>query len=1285
MLLHVVVFTLHVMISLSTMNQLSRISFVWLMLLSVNIDPMTIRTTSAFLVERRSLKPRTQPIIKQAEAPVQISYLLPEGRPSLTDRDNVLLYSSRVDTDEQEVTRESGTTVEKTASSILVDTQKPLSSSDDEENNNINNNKLPSNKNVTRLASLFVFQYYCILKQDELLLNDPDIPDTQKNEPMSRRLAAHKRFGCSPLQYYMLLNNNTTSKVYDGKSIVSAKTTTLESVAEIIEIYRDNNEQHVDTREENIIQNNAMETLALHLGDPALYSVVDNNDDGNAVSTTLDDAVNNNTLEFHVGTPKFHPMIDYFNTTTDTTIPNRYESKGYELTLDRSAKLALFPSNTNIEKDISFNCDGRSGSNQPTISPSNATAPSIFSEVQVNNENSNDWDLEGSNMQIIDTENNRTIVTNASTDIVETDSDTNKIVKHTIDESMTHVVGGVEETGIPDPQQERTSIQKLEQTAAFNDDELIAFFRKKSSKITQAFQIEDFKPAWFSKNADLQTILGVIGRQKNMYFPPAIRKGIDAFRWDKRERFNTSTMDIGKEDDGVNDFFDVDWKFADNLQTVARPSSDVPLVLICHGLQSSSDSPMCKDMALAFNAIGMDVACINFRGCSGEPNLTPMGYHLSFTNDLERFVKHISSKERPNVPIYLSGFSLGANVVTKFLAEQGADAYSKYNICGAAVNAIPFNLTEITANLNEPGFHKSLYGNRLRDSLVERIESTYDEHDHPFTLDELRACETINQFEDLVLPTAYNFTGVHDYLTKSSVGGIVDKVMVPELVIQALDDPFMQGNINPANNPESPFRIQYTEHGGHCGYIFHSKDDNVETESSWLPNQMARFIDHVHKTGDLQKKESNFDEFRSNTEVLATASTSTPSVVRKLTPSNWRSWATSVSQAFQTTEFEPAWFAKNNHFQTIMGTLAREDTMYRRSSYAGWLSLTTKKWNGRLPSFRWDRRERMETPDGDFFDVDFKFLGSSNGNALVWDDRPIVLICHGLESNSKSPLAKDMARAFNNVGMHTACINFRGCSGEPNRTPVAYHLGFIDDLKQTIGYINSKYPNKRIYLSGFSLGANVVTTYLEEMGDKAMVDHNIIGAAVNAVPFDMPNANRNLNEDGLTKSLYGDRLLKSMIRRIEESYDSMDFGFPIEKSRECKTIMDMENLVIAPVFGFKDAWDYYERTSTGSKLDRVAVPQFIIQSRDDPFFKDQINPPNELHQPVRIQYTEHGGHCGYVFHEINDDDNDVETSWMPTELARFLKYVDDTSFAENASNRHRLNKEEQAAIGGAFQ
>ena len=763
--------------------------------------------------------------------------------------------------------------------------------------------------------------------------------------------------------------------------------------------------------------------------------------------------------------------------------------------------------------------------------------------------------------------------------------------------------------------------------------------RREASEVSHSFKTQEFKPAWFARNNHLQTIAGVFSRDDSAYFPSTTNSEthlLKSFQWDERQRVETS--------DG--DFFDVDWKFSDSHDRVGRPSTHVPVVLICHGLQSNSDSPLAREMAMSFNHIGMDAACINFRGCSGELNRLPMGYHLSFTDDLAYMVELVAAK-RPGAPIYLSGFSLGANVVTKYLADMGTDAL-KYNICGAAVNAIPFNLTATRPNFNDPGISKSLYGDRLLESLTNRVVESMEVQNYTFSKEQLLQCKTVLEFDDLVVCSVYDFDDADDYHRKSSTSDILHKVMVPVFVVQALDDPFMVGQENPPNDSEMPLRIQYTEEGGHCGYVFHS-EQNGDCKTSWMPTQLARFLKHVEENKVKKDEASKPDQ-----------------IIRSSEEEKRKRHAARVSHAFETREFSPEWYATNPHFQTIMGTLYREETMYS-NPMDGILTLPWEdKKAGPITRFQWDERQRMETIDGDFFDVDWKFsnLGERVDKSSV--DVPLVLICHGLQSNSESPLVKDMTIAFKKIGLDVACINFRGCSGEINLTPTGYHLGFTADLKQMIEHVNNKFPHKRIYLSGFSLGANVVTKCLAEMGDTAH-KYNICGAAVNAIPFDMTKSNLNLNEDGITKSIYGDRLLKSMIQRVEESYDTIGFSFPREKARECKTIMDMENLVIAPVFGFEDAWDYYKKCSTKNILDEVSVPQFVIQCLDDPFFEGQENPTNDAERPLRISYTKHGGHCGYVFHTKKEDEKH-ETSWMPTELARFLSHVEENlqSRSDNA-------------------
>ncbi|KAL3938273.1 MAG: hypothetical protein SGBAC_006775 [Bacillariaceae sp.] len=753
---------------------------------------------------------------------------------------------------------------------------------------------------------------------------------------------------------------------------------------------------------------------------------------------------------------------------------------------------------------------------------------------------------------------------------------------------------------------------------------------KASAIIAHSFETSTFNPPIWTRNGNLQTIGSFLARGK----VPALVE----FEWDERKRMDTP--------DG--DFFVVDWKYSDLDENVGRPSDEVPLVLLCHGLQSNSDSYLAKDMARAFNSVGMDVACINFRGCSDEINLGKFGYHLGFTDDLKFMLEHIV-ESRAKSKVYLSGFSLGANVVTKLLADLKTDAFTKYNIRGAAVNALPFDFIKVGPNFSDAGLTKSLYGDDLLRSLRARVLENYDDQEYSFSKEELMNCKTLKEFDDLVVCDVYDFDDVYDYHRKCSTVSELDQVAIPQLVVQALDDPFFQGNTNPTNNAGQPLRIQYTDHGGHCGYW---QNDTSDSDATWMPLQLAKFLKHVD---DQQSSlHALYDVELEDCDLSADAG----DIEKQDLVEERRQRAALVSRSFQVRDYHPASYATNAHVQTVMGALYRKETMYASSDLPSFISGISKfkdvlggdnafQWD----KFQWDNRQRMETPDDDFFDVDWK----TSGVNFESDDTPLVIICHGLQASSDSPLVKDMAEAFLEHGMGAACINFRGCGGEVNRTPRGYHLGFTEDLQQLVTHVNAIFPKKRIYLSAFSLGANVVTNFLANLGSDAY-KYNIAGAAVNALPYEVSKSTMNLNSDGLTKTLYADRILESMYERIEEMYDSgVEFPFERETIRECKTIMDMENLVVAPFFGFKDAWDYYDKTSTLPRLDQVAVPELVIQSEDDPFLLGQSHMTDKADRPFRIHYTKHGGHCGHVFHAT---DQAYPTSWMPTELARFLAHVD---------------------------
>ena len=240
-----------------------------------------------------------------------------------------------------------------------------------------------------------------------------------------------------------------------------------------------------------------------------------------------------------------------------------------------------------------------------------------------------------------------------------------------------------------------------------------------------------------------------------------------------------------------------------------------------------------------------------------------------------------------------------------------------------------------------------------------------------------------------------------------------------------------------------------------------------------------------------------------------------------------------IVNSFRARPFVPpsGWLASNPHYQTIIGSEA----------------LRLKLVGSYPRSFR-TKRERVYTLDEDFFDVDFTSncfeeeesnTSSSSSSSRKEEEgsihsvdgcrkkKPMVLILHGLESNSEGPLVTKMTSSFLNKGFCCCLVSFRSCSGEENRTPGAYHLGFtkdVDFLVKTV--IRKRFPGRDIYLSGFSLGGNVVLKYLGELGDQA-IENRVAGAVVTCVPFD-PVASQCKLDTGFNRAVYSMVLFYSL-------------------------------------------------------------------------------------------------------------------------------------------------------------
>ena len=419
-----------------------------------------------------------------------------------------------------------------------------------------------------------------------------------------------------------------------------------------------------------------------------------------------------------------------------------------------------------------------------------------------------------------------------------------------------------------------------------------------------------------------------------------------------------------------------------------------------------------------------------------------------------------------------------------------------------------------------------------------------------------------------------------------------------------------------------------------------------------------------------------------------------------------------IASSFIPKTYESHPLFRNQHFQTIFGVFVRDSpgcAYIEKSNIISEIFPVGKAIIEALPAILgigegeekcdyWDKRERFETPDGDFFDVDYKFQDPEIGGA---SGKATVMIIHGLESNSNSSLCINMARAYTERGMDVACVNFRGCSGVPNDTLLQYHAGFTDDLIVFLEKWAERSNRSPLYVTGFSLGANVVMKLLGDLSIQAVDKYNIRGAAVSGAPFDLNSHWRQLIDVDFNRIIYAGSLMKSMknvrvmfsvhlhftffqslsltlqrpsfllekkVEIITEKYldgnkdtDVFDYW----KAINAKNIPEMEDAMIAPLYGFKDKFDYYDQSASLPVVDSIAVPTYVLNAADDPFFNPDSFPFEKdctyenAGAPIKLSRTEHGGHLGHLFHRVDKEstfDKRV-ASFAPMELARFLDHV----------------------------
>ena len=282
-------------------------------------------------------------------------------------------------------------------------------------------------------------------------------------------------------------------------------------------------------------------------------------------------------------------------------------------------------------------------------------------------------------------------------------------------------------------------------------------------------------------------------------------------------------------------------------------------------------------------------------------------------------------------------------------------------------------------------------------------------------------------------------------------------------------------------------------------------------------------------------------------------------------------------------------------------------------------------------------RERWDTPDGDFIDVDFAGAAGS--------DRLAVLF-HGLEGGSASHYARSLATHAAASGVRLALPHWRGCSGEPNRRPRAYHSGDSEEVDWILRRLYV--PGRRLLAIGVSLGGNALLKWLGERGEEAaaIVDR---AAAVSA-PIDLPAAGRALDA-GLNRLIYTRTFLSTLKPKFLAKLEAFPGLYDGSRVAAARTFREFDNLVTAPLHGFRDVDHYWTASSSGPWLARIRVPTLLLNARNDPFLPEHAlrAAAREAAQCMVLEFPRTGGHAGFLTGPFPG-----RHDWLPQHLFQFL-------------------------------
>ena len=329
------------------------------------------------------------------------------------------------------------------------------------------------------------------------------------------------------------------------------------------------------------------------------------------------------------------------------------------------------------------------------------------------------------------------------------------------------------------------------------------------------------------------------------------------------------------------------------------------------------------------------------------------------------------------------------------------------------------------------------------------------------------------------------------------------------------------------------------------------------------------------------------------------------------------------------TAFRPAAWLPGGHLPTLFSPLLRRPPTLQR------------------------RRQRLTLSDGDFLDLDWSRCAGDQ-------ERPLIIVSHGLEGHSRRPYVLGVLREANRHGFDALGWNFRSCGGEPNRLPRMYHSGATEDLHAVVEHAVRK-GYRRIHLVGFSMGGNLSLVYAGR--EAARLPKAVCSVVAFSVPCDLHGSALQLAKR--RNRIFMWRFLRDLGEKMRIKAQRFPHLVSVDGYEKIRTFREFDDRYTAPLHGFADALDYWQRSSSLHYLHGIRIPALLVNARNDPFLSSTCFPQEiaEQHEYLHLETPASGGHVGFI-RRAKD-----QTYWMELRALEFIREQERTAPASVPAGR----------------